>query len=169
MIHFLRVVWGIILFVGLTLLNTLLPLEGLAQCVVVAILELVMIVMVSAVVGTVLVLNDRADDVNPLIIFDLPKLLYFIGKPVVVEKDGGYGVRRGFIVHQYRGWYEWQEEPNYASWPVIDSILKEMYAPKEKIKKTKERVLNQYDLYVLENSHTKEYLEAMKEVQECLK
>ena len=162
MIHFLRVVWGIILFVGLTLLNGLFAPVG--ADIVFTVLELTV-----ACVASMIILDAVTGMFYPFIIFDPPKLLYFIGKPIVVEKDGEYGVRRGFIIHQYRNSYRWQEEPYYRPWSVTDSILKEMYAPKEKIKKTKERVLNQYDLYVLENSHTKEYQEAMKEVQECLK
>ena len=168
MIHFLKVVWGLILFAGLTLLNALLPLEGLGQCVVVAILELGVMATISAVVSCVLCVYDITNDAHPLFIFDLPKLLYFIGEPVIVEKGEEYGIRRGFLVHQYRDWYEWQKEPCYMPWTVVDGILKKMYA-KEKPKKTKEKVLNEHDLYVLSNSHTKEYQEAMKEVQECLK
>lgn len=162
MIHFLKAVWGLILFVGISLLNGLFVPVG--ADIVLTILELAVVCIVS------MFIHDAVTGMpNPFIIFDLPKLLYFVGKPIVVKKDGEYGVRRGFIVHQYRDWYEWQKEPVYMPWPEIDRILKKMYAPKEKIKKTKERVLNQYDLYVLENSHTKEYQEAMKEVQECLK
>lgn len=163
MVHFLRIVWGIILFIGLTLLNSLIV-AGLTASIIVTLSELGITMIISLTTSDI-----ATGHPNPFIIFDLPKLLYFAGGPVIVEKDGEYGIRRGFIIHQYRNTYRWMEEPYYGPWPVVDSILKKMYASKGKIKKTKERVLNEYDMYVLENSHTKEYQEAMKEVRECLK
>ena len=162
MIHFLKVLWGLILFAGLALLNTLF-LTAIPVCIISGVLELGVMMFVSTVI-----LDVVTGDFNPFIIFDLPKLLYFIGKPVIVEKDGEYGIRRGFIVHQYQDWYEWQEKPYYTSWEVVAERMKKIETRKERPMKTKEKVLDEYDLYILSNSLTEEYQEAMKEVQECL-
>lgn len=163
MIHFLKVLWGIILVIGMAFLHSLFMEEAMAVYVLLTTLELSMVSIILAIIY-----EANTCEFRPFFIFDLPKLLYFIGKPVIVEKGGEYGIRRGFIVHQYRDWRGWQEEPHYMSWEEIAERMKKIETRKERPMKTKEKVLNEYDLYVLSNSHTKEYQEAMEEVQECL-
>ena len=163
MIHFLKVLWGLILVIGVSFLHSLFMEEAMVVYVILTTLELSLVSVISMIIY-----DAVTGECNPFLIFDLPKLLYFIGKPVIVEKDGEYGIRRGFIVHQYRYWRGWLEEPHYMSWEEIAERMKKIETRKERPMKTKEKVLNEYDLYILSNSLTKEYQEAMKEVQECL-
>jgi len=163
MIHFLKVLWGAVLVIGVTFLHSLFMEEAMVAYVILTTLELLLVSIISMIIY-----DAVTGECRPFLIFDLPKLLYFIGKPVIVEKGGEYGIRRGFIVHRYRDWRGWQEEPYYTSWAVTEERMKEIETRKERSMKTKEKVLNEYDLYILGNSLTKEYQEAMKEVQECL-
>ena len=163
MMHFLKVLWGAVLVIVGTFLHSLFMEEAMVVYVILSTLELSLVSVISMIIYDAI-----TGECNPFLIFDLPKLLYFIGKPVIVEKGGEYGIRRGFIVHRYRNWRGWQEEPHYMSWEEIEERMKEIETRKERPMKTKEKVLNEYDLYTLGNSHTKEYQEAMKEVQECL-
>lgn len=163
MIYFLKVVWGLILAIGVSFLHSLFMEEAIAVYFILSALELSLVSVISMIIYDAI-----TGECNPFLIFDLPKLLYFIGKPVIVEKGGEYGIRRGFIVHQYRYWRGWLEEPHYMSWEEIEEQMKKIETRKERPMKTKEKVLDEYDLYILGNSLTEEYQEAMKEVQECL-
>jgi len=163
MMHFLKVLWGAVLVIVGTFLHSLFMEEAMVVYVILSTLELSLVSVISMIIYDAI-----TGECNPFLIFDLPKLLYFIGKPVIVEKGGEYGIRRGFIVHRYRNWRGWQEEPHYMSWEEIAERMKEIETRKERSMKTKEKVLSKYDLYILSNSHTEEYQEAMKEVQECL-